>query len=114
MKDNTRRAIAYVALRAAGKTGSSVFDYSVSSHFNFTGSVEEGRVSIFDYTSGCHITGNLPSLFHYGNGTHLSLKLDEGRFSGFDYGTSSHFSGTFSESRVSLFDYSTSTYFNYS
>lgn len=54
--------------------------------------VRDGRVEGYDYTNGCHIDGNLPNLYHYGQSAHLELKPKEGgKYDGYDYGASCHF-----------------------
>lgn len=32
--------------------------------------ISGNRVSGYDYTNACHFDGNLPSLYHYGQGAH--------------------------------------------
>jgi hypothetical protein len=115
VQPHTRRALAYIAGRlASGKRSSSVYDYGESRHVSFSGNVSTERVSVFDYEQNCHVGGRPPSLFHYGDGQHISLKMNDHKFSGFDYGSGNHFSGQVRGSSVSLYDYSESQYFNYS
>ena len=115
MEHHSRRVVAYVAGRvSSGSSSSSVYDYSASNYFSVGGTATAERVAIYDYSIGCHISGNLPSLYHYGDGGHMSLKMDGNRFTGYDYHTGSHFSGTVSGRSVSVYDYEHSTYFNYS
>ncbi|MGH2967382.1 MAG: hypothetical protein ACRDMH_18640 [Solirubrobacterales bacterium] len=55
------------------------------------------------------------SLYHYGVGGHIDLKIEEGgRFSGFDYSAGSHFNGAVRGRSVNLYDFGTGQYFNYS
>ncbi len=114
MKASTRRAVAYIAGRAvSGNSKTTIYDYSSSGYHFFSGQAGASRVSVFDYTQSCHITGTLPNLFHYGDGHHLSLKIQGQKFTGFDYLQSQHFSGSVSGNRITLFDYGDSSYYNY-
>lgn len=114
MKHHTRRAIAYIAGKAISKqSANSIYDYTNSSHFHFSGNVDES-VSVYDYEQSCHISGSLSSFFHYGNGGYISININGNSFSGFDYNESTHFSGNVNGSNISLFDYGASQYFNFS
>ena len=113
MNTETRRAVALIAgALATGRRPASIYDYSRGSYTNFTGTVG-ARVAVYDYDAGCHISGTLPRIYHYGSGAHLSLNVSSDRFKGYDYGTGSHFTGTIRGRGVSLFDYSVGAYFNF-
>ena len=80
-----------------------------------SGTVDHSKVSVYDHAKGCYLSGNLPSLFHYGENAHIQLVVGDGqKFKGFDYDTSSHFSGNVSGKSISLYDYEAGQYFNYS
>ncbi len=115
MEHHSRRALAYIAGKlASGSSTSSVYDYAASQYFSIGGTVTPQRVSIYDYSLGCYITGTLPSLYHYGNSGYLSLKMNGEQFSGYDYHTGSYFSGNVRGRSISVYDYQLSSYFNYS
>ena len=115
MKHHTRRAIAYIAgSLITNSKKNSIFDYSNSSYNNFSNSSSGKNVAVFDYVQGCHISGNLPTIFHYGDNHHISLNLEGNKFKGFDYGESCHFSGSVNGNQIQIFDYGESAYFNYS
>ncbi len=115
MKPQTRRAIAYIVGRIiTAQNKSAVYDYSSSQYHSFSGSVSLERVSIYDYSENCHISGNLPNLYHYGNSSHISLKINSNKFSGYDYDDSAHFSGNVNGNGISLYDYGESSYYNFS
>ena len=111
--------MAYIAGRAISDRGTtSVFDYSMGGFATFSGSISQSQVNVFDHLARCHVSGsrhgNQFSLFHYGNGRHLSMKVEGyGSFSGFDYSSSSHFSGTITGSSISLYDYESGGWFSY-
>src|SRR5437899_7397265 len=95
MKPHVRKAVAFIAAKAASGSGrSTIYDYDQSAHFHLSGTVVESRVTVFDHERGCRITGTLPSLFHHGDGHHIQLNLEDGKFRGFDYGSGEHFSGS--------------------
>jgi hypothetical protein len=111
----TRRAVAYIAGRlVTGRNSNGIYDFDAGNHFNFSGTVEPGRVHIFDYTSSCHIGGSPGLLYHHGTGGHLNLKLRQGRINGYDFHSGAHFSGTVSGSKVSIHDFETGNFYNYS
>lgn len=115
MKPHVRRAIAYiVACIISGKQSSAVYDYASSQYYNFSINLSESGIAAFDYTQGSHISGSYSSLYHYGEGNHISLRIEGDRFSGFDYGESCHFSGSVNGNSVTLYDYGVSSYFNFS
>jgi hypothetical protein len=114
MKSHTRRAIAYIAGRlATGGTASHIYDYSESKHVNFSGSVSDSAVSVYDYEQCCHITGSARSVYHYGDGHHISLRVNGNSISGYDYGTGSHFSARVSGRSLHLYDYEGSSNYQY-
>jgi hypothetical protein len=115
MKHHTRRSVAYIVGRAiSGKTSSSLYDYSTSKYYPFSGSVDNHSVSIYDYTQKCFVSGSISSVYHYGNSKHVSLKVSGDTFSGYDYDEGKNFSGTVNGGSISFYDYGTSSYFNYS
>ena len=118
MKAESRSAIAYIAGRLlSGQHSTTIFDYGRSKYVSFTGSVQPGRVQVFDHETGNHIAGSGTetslNLFEYGRGAHIQLNVSEKQFSGFDYGSGTHFSGSVSGRNVNLFDYGESQYFQY-
>jgi hypothetical protein len=59
MKPHTRRAVAcIIGSVASGTPLSSVYDYSESKHFNFSGDVTLHHVRVYDYEQQCHINGS--------------------------------------------------------
>lgn len=114
MTPQTRRAVAYIVGRLSSNSrATAVYDNDQGNHFMFSGQVGPGRISIYDYAAGVHVTGTPGSLYHYGNNAHLNLSLRGRSFSGYDFHTGSHFSGTVSGSSVSIYDHQSSRYFNY-
>jgi hypothetical protein len=120
MKDHTRRAVAYIAAIESGRRAATLFDYSEGRYFNFGGTFHANGLNVFDYESRCYISGTARSLFHYGNGRHITFNQepqhfnpDRQQFSGFDYDTGSHFSGTVAGSQITLYDYENGRYYSY-
>jgi len=110
---DVRRAMAFIAAKLNGSLATSVYDYSESKHFLFSGSVGTDHVSVYDHTQNCHVTGTLPVLFHHGRRQHVDMDLDGNQFSGLDHGTGSRFEGSVSGRMVSLFDYGQNCRFDY-
>lgn len=116
MSPETRAAVAAITLaHASGRKISSIYDYSGDGHRNLSASVTADQVNAYDYTSGCHISGRLSSVYHYGKGGHIEIKdKGNGKYGGYDYSSSSYFDVTISGKNVSLYDYGSSAYFNFS
>ena len=116
MKPHVRAAVAAIALsHTNNRKVSSVYSYSDSAYLNIEASVAGTKVDGYDYGNGCHIGGDIPSLFHYGESSHIDFKAKGGgKFSGYDYGTSSHFDIVISGTSAEIFDYGSSSYFSYS
>jgi len=118
MNPNSRAVIAYIAGRlVTGFHSNSVFDYSQSKYLQITGTVAAGIVQVFDYEDQANISGSGNgtnfSLFHYGEGSHITLNILRPNFKGFDYGTGSHFQGSVQGRIIQLFDFSTGEYYQY-
>jgi hypothetical protein len=109
MRDHTVRAIAYIVARMAGKQKlSTIYDQSLSKHFSFGGEFSEENVLIYDHDQKCHISGSGSagsySLYHFGNGKHISLKVGENGFEGYDHDSGTRFSGSIEGGSVSIND----------
>lgn len=115
MKPHVRRAIAYIMACAISKKKSgAIYDYSTSQFYNFSINLTESGIAVYDYTQGSHISGSYSSLYHYGEGQHISIRIDGVRFSGYDYGEQCHFSGSVNGNSVTMYDYGVGSYFNFS
>jgi len=116
MKDHVRAAVAAIALAHANRRKvSSVYAYSGGGYRNIDLSISGNRVSGYDYQARCHIDGNIPSLYHYGEGSHIDFKpKGNGKFDGYDYGSRSHFEVTVRGSSADVYDYGGSGYSSYS
>lgn len=80
--------------------------------------MNNASVNVYDYQAGCHFGGSGSnqsySLYHYGESSHVSLKISGNKFDGYDYSSSCHFSGTINGKSISLYDYGESMHFSYS
>ena len=116
MKPHVRAAVAAICISHNSKQKvSSVYDYSQSKYINIEVSVSNKKVEAYDYTNSCHIEGNMPSLYHYGNSHYLDLKQDsETKYSGYDYGSTCYFEITVKNKNCDIYDYGTGGYFSYS
>jgi hypothetical protein len=116
MKENVRAAVAAIALsHSLGRKISAVYDYTSSGYRNVEMSVSHGHVQGYDYDASCHIDGNIPNLYHYGESSHLDFNSNgSGKYEGYDYGSSCHFEVTVKGSSADVYDYGASGYFSYS
>mgnify|MGYP007069035783 CR=1 FL=1 len=115
MDDSLRRDIAFIAgVLISGVKASSIYDYRNGNYVNISGEVHLERISVYDYFRRCFIAGSVGSLYDYGNGKHISLKLSGTSFNGYDYGSGFHFSGSVAGNSISFYDYETSQYYNFS
>jgi hypothetical protein len=118
VKESIRCPVAYIAARLiSGLSADVLYDYARSVAFAFNGTANTDGVSVFDSTAKCHIGGRcnhgIYFLFHFGEGVHINLEIDGGKFKGFDYQSHSDFSGTVAGKRISLYDWGESKWFNY-
>ncbi len=115
MNAHARRAVAYIAARlASGLSAGAVYDYSEGRYVNFSGQVTAQNVNVYDYDEGAYVSGNPSSLYHYGDGAFIQLRLNGPQFNGYDYGSGQFYSGSVRGRNVSLYDYEHGSYFNYS
>jgi hypothetical protein len=111
MKEETRRAIAHAAsARINGEPRSSVYSYSAARHTHFSKGNNGGG---YDYDAGAHVGGSRSGLYHYGLGSHISLKVNGKSFFGYDYGSGAHFSGKVNGHSVQMYDYGEGRHFHY-
>lgn len=115
MNRHTRTCIAFVTVNIiSGIKATSIYDYELSKHLNFSGTISESEVRIYDYERSCHFGGRLPSLFDYGRDVDILLQIDKTSFGGYDYGDDEHFNGHVSNGTISFYDFKECKYFNYS
>jgi hypothetical protein len=116
MKQHVRAAAAAIALaHSMGRNITGVHDYSGGGYKSISVSISGNNVSGYDYASNCHVSGTLPSLYHYGVSSHLQLTPNgTGAYNGYDYNTSTHFTVRVSGNRADIYDYGESAYFSYS
>lgn len=120
MENAARRRIAYVvgSLAKSKSNVGAIYDYQDGTHYSMSGRVDNGSVSIFDYTTSSHLSGTGSNgrynLYDYSLGAHISLEYRSGKFSGYDFGKSCHFNGSVDgRGAVSIYDYGTSQYYSY-
>lgn len=116
MQSNVRAVAAAVAIaHTTNRRLSSVYDYRAGRHRSMAVSVNGMAVSAYDYQDGCHISGSLPGLHHYGVGAYLTLTpKSPGSYSGYDYGRKCHFSISVTGAVAEVYDYGESSHFRYS
>lgn len=115
MKAGLRRSIAYIAQRVvSGANLSAIYDYDSGSYYQFSGEATATRVNVYDYDRGCFIGGNPPSLYDYGEGSFIELKVNGQRINGYDYESGSFYEATVSGGGISVYDYDEGSFFNYS
>lgn len=115
MKPHVRAAVAAIALsHSASRKISSVYDYSQGKNLNIDVAIMGNRVKAYDYSNSCHIDGNIPSLYHYGEGAHIDFKYTGGKYQGYDYGSGSHFEVSVRGNNADLYDYGESGFFSFS
>lgn len=120
MLSEQRAAIAAIVIAInSEKSIKSVYSYEKSKYISLSGSASANSISAYDYSRSCYISGNASSIFNYnlydyGLSSHLNLKFDNGKFSGYDYNSGFHFTGTVKSLSVTLYDYQSSSYYNFS
>jgi hypothetical protein len=116
MKTNVRAGVAAIALsHALHRRISALYDYSTGGYRNVEILVSQSHVQGYDYDSSCHIDGNFPNLYHYGESSHFDFNPQGGgKYEGYDYGSSCHFEVTVKGNSADVYDYGASGYFSYS
>lgn len=119
MRDDCRRAIAYIAGRLIGSLqAGAIYDFTEGHYHSFSGHVGLDKVSVFDYTASCYTTGTGESgrfsLFHYGSSAHVDMRVEENKFQGYDSASASRFSGTVTGKAIALYDHGTACFHDYS
>jgi hypothetical protein len=120
MKQHTARVVAAIAgSLATGQSPTAIYDFADSKHHQLSGDFGPDAVNVYDYTEKCHVTGERSggqlSLYHYGNGKHITLDDNgNGDFSGYDYDSQMHFTVSVSDASISLYDYEHARHFDYS
>jgi len=118
MKDTARRSIAYiVGSLISGQSASAIYDFTSSKYTNFSGNISNTDISVFDYDLNCYVCGfginGSFSLYHYGNGNHISMEMDASSFQGYDYDSGAHFSGSVTGNTITIYDYGTAKNYTY-
>jgi hypothetical protein len=107
MREETRRAIAYVAAsRINGSPPSSLYSRERKWHTTMSPG--------YDVDAQCHINASGPSLYHHGAASHINLQIDGPCFSGFAYREGHHFRGSILGNSIEIYDYGEGRYFYYS
>ena len=106
MKEETRRAIAYVAaVRINGSAPTGL--YSPERRWRTT--MSPG----YDVDAQSHINASGASLYHHGAASHINLQVNGVCFSGFAYGEGHHFCGSILGNSIEIYDYGAGRYFRY-
>jgi hypothetical protein len=114
MKKEQTADLAYIAGSLASERKSNrVYDPD-QGYVSITGTVEPGRVRVFDHARGAHITGTDKSFYDHSEGSHVSLRVSGKKFQGYDYASGNHFTGHVSGRTVWVYDYETGEYTHYS
>jgi hypothetical protein len=93
---------------------SSIYSFSNGKYFLMSVTADGDSITAYDYAESCHTNGALPSLYHYGVGSHTSLNGEGDRYNGYDYDTGSHFTVTINGGSVQMYDCDQSAHFKYS
>jgi hypothetical protein len=111
MKDQTRRAIAYIVLRLiSDQTFRGIQDQTVGKAFHFEAELatRKTKITVFDREQQCYLKGTggggFYTVVHEGTGKPISLKMKDNQFEGFDYDSGKAYRGTVTEESVSIHD----------
>lgn len=116
MKSHVRvAAVAAASAHANTQIVSAVYDHSRGVNISVSASVTGDTISAYDYESGCHFGGTMPTLYHYGVGSHFTLNASPGGiYNGYDFDTGQHFRISVSGKTVQCYDFGEAAYFTYS
>lgn len=108
IKPHIRAIIAATALsHTLGKKLTSIYQYGGDSGFKSVSiDISGKKVTGYDYTTGSHFSGTIPSLYHYGEGCHVEFKdKGGGKYTGFVYGEGGHYEVKVKGKSASFYDY---------
>jgi hypothetical protein len=116
MKPHVRAAVAAAAIgHASGRRVLSVYDHSSRSEARVSASAIGNRVFGYDSTRECEFGGEVPSLYHHGEKSHLDLNPGgEGAYGGYDYGSKTHFEVRVTGRDAQVFDHEGKEWFSFS
>jgi hypothetical protein len=120
MKDQTRRAMAYIVLRlTSDQTFRGIQDQTAGKtvHFEAELATKKTKIVVFDREHQCYLKGTggggFYTVVHEGTGKPLSLKMKDNQFEGFDYDSGKAYRGTVTEQSVSIHDTETVKEYQY-
>jgi hypothetical protein len=106
MKEETRRAVAYVAAqRIIGTAPESLY----SCESRWVTAMSAG----FDVDAQSAINASGASVYHHGAAGHINLQVNPPWFSGFAYKEGHHFYGSILEGSIEIYDYGEGRYYYY-
>ena len=118
MKPHVRACIAYIAARLIlARPSTGLFDPSQTRRLLLSGTVERETINVYDHERRCFIRGAGDgahyTLFHEGEGHHLSLDRQDAVFRGHDYGRSTRFEGRVEGNEVVVHELESDLRFRY-
>ncbi|MCW1840444.1 hypothetical protein [Prosthecomicrobium hirschii] len=116
MKNNgTRATVAAICAAVVNRRGYSyVHDFTANSSRHVTIKVNDNKVDAYDYAASASIDGSVPGdLYHYGENTHIEMKISNNKVEGFHYGSSDFYEATVSGTSVEFYDFGTSNFYFY-
>jgi len=106
MREETRRAIAYIAVaRITGTAPSSIYDPVRRRHMAMSPN--------YDINAQSHINASGPTLYHHGMASQVNLQFDGPCFSGYAYAEGHHFFGSLLGNTLEIFDYGDGKFYRY-
>jgi len=116
MKSHVRAAVAASAIsHASGRRVLSLYDHSNGSEIKVSVSAIGNQVFGYDSTRECEFGGEVPNLYHHGEGAHLDLTpRGEGGYGGYDHGSAAHFDVKVTGRDAQVYDYDSSQWFAFS
>jgi hypothetical protein len=105
MKEEVRRAVAYAAaVYMRGSAPSTILRHERERYARMTPTCDH---------PGTHISHNSAWYYHYGTGSHISVRFEGLNFSGYDYESGHRYTGHITANEVQLYDYAEGRYFTY-
>lgn len=115
MKNEKHIVIAAIAAQQQGRVVNHVYDYNRSMYVpvHFNSAIGSKHINMFDYGRNSYVVGNLPSIYDYGSGSYINIRINGNKFNGYDYETNYYFSGSVNGGMVNIYDYQYGKYFNF-
>lgn len=92
---------------------SNVYAYDNGMYYNYNATIDNDRISVYDYSIGNYMTGNNRNLFDYSNSSYIAINNRGNSITFYSYHYNLYFSAIINGNLVTIFDYGDGLYHKY-